>query len=1072
MKPKISFITTTGVNIGDEFIREGISTFFDQIFKEWSPYYINKHDLTTLYRKIYDEEDYSQDKAFEADIIVQAGAPVYWKLGNATSYNVEWADELWFNRIFRLGPAKPILNIAAGACQPYPDFAKTFIDDPLCVDFAKKAAQACRWTSVRDHLASQILYCLDIPHEVLPCAAFHAARRHEDSLGPNSSVGINLMPLGGHFVLRDDVNPEAWEIVIREFLAQIRRRHRITFIAHDETERNFMARFKCADENIFFSSDYRDYFKVYGTCSVILANRVHGAICAAGFGRPAIIIGNDSRLMIGDFIGLTSKYVGNISSEEVVELIESAYDSQWQERDRLLSLREESAKRYCEAILANVPDVIERGVVFVRSDSIKRSPSECFAIVSANNYLSKSNVDFITMLNSFAARYGLTQYKLTAEYWYYPWLWFNVLAGGKHWAQLNILCLNSELSPIPWLLASFGANVILIDRDAQCAPFWARLNAETGLRVSWKDGSGESLPFSVSSFSHVLSLSAIENLRSSHLSLDEIARVLIPGGIFASYYYINATKTIMTDFDRNDNSFIKNDIREIFWSRPDFFKFGMSQWDKDDLEGCIDWQDQRMENHKTVVGASVLRKKLFDESLIKKILLPRFDTHGDIVLLQGVVQVLLDRFPHADITIFVRDGYDQLAPLFPSRLQWKTQPYNPWARYSHDDIPGISRMLDEIESETWDLVLFTTYNRTFLEDLVGAKLNRSMKIGIGRPTTHVKWQEHVLGCLSLQAVIDDVLIQVDEFSHETEKYDRFLKELFGADVTIPPPRLTVPEILLQDIKLLLSGMGLQPGGYVLCVPAGVQNVPIKKWSEEKFAEILVWLSDSYGLRPLVVGHESERMIVEKVVTLVKNKAVACGSWLGTTGELSVLAGLLNYARFFVGNDTGPMHMAAALEVPLVGIFGGGTWPRFLPMGRKSLAVSCQLTCYYCMWDCIFENAPCLSSVGVEDVKEAIAKVIAETVHGEKCVHSVDTGGKIGGEHIQRAKRIHSFLKSELHKCQLTVEEYSAAQEQMNILLSKSKEEIDNLKGIINTFNKSISWRVTAPIRKLLDIIRK
>jgi len=78
---RIAFMTTVGRNVGDEFIREGIRSFFDDAVESYEPFYVDKHDLTTLHRRVLDEQSDLSDKFRDADVIVQAGAPVYWNNG-------------------------------------------------------------------------------------------------------------------------------------------------------------------------------------------------------------------------------------------------------------------------------------------------------------------------------------------------------------------------------------------------------------------------------------------------------------------------------------------------------------------------------------------------------------------------------------------------------------------------------------------------------------------------------------------------------------------------------------------------------------------------------------------------------------------------------------------------------------------------------------------------------------------------------------------------------------------------------------------------------------------------------
>lgn len=602
--PKITFMTTLGINVGDEFIREGICSFFDEIYKHWEPFYVNKSDLQTLHMPAEDEVCVLNDKFRDADIIIQAGAPVYWRLGNSTSYNVEWAEELWRKGIFQLGAEKPILNIAAGACQPYPDFAKTFLDDPSCVQFAKDAARACLWTSVRDPLASQILYALGIGHEVLPCTAFHAARRSSfcDS-GYYDVLGINLMPLGGHYKLKGDIDENIWTKTIEAFLPKIRKRHRILFIAHDIVEKEFMRRYLAPGEAVFYSPRWRDYLPVYSRCTAVIANRVHGAVCAAGFGRPAVILGNDTRLQIGDYIGLPSAYVSRVTPEEVVSMTETAVAGHKREKDRLIALREESAVRYRKSILESL-GAFSAGKATERQGGRLKDLS----LASINELLSVSYQDFITTLNCFSRRWGLREFKNFSRAWEYPWLWFNGLSR-LDWSRLKVLDIGSEMNPMPWFLASLGARVTLVERDVNCIGTWERIKSETGLAVDWQITDDEYLPFQDESFNAVTSFSVIEHQKDKELAINEVARVLKPGAVFALSFDICEPEMGMTFPSWNGKALSTKEFEELVWRHRAFDKEAAPiRWNYEDCKGFIQWHLESAPHLNYTVGAAILRK--------------------------------------------------------------------------------------------------------------------------------------------------------------------------------------------------------------------------------------------------------------------------------------------------------------------------------------------------------------------------------------------------------------------------------------------------------------------------------
>jgi hypothetical protein len=346
-------MTTVGRNVGDEFIREGIRSFFDDIFGSYEPYYVDKHDLTTLQRRVYDEAETLADKFAQADIIVQAGAPVYWNNGTYKSYNETWSRVLWFDRIFKLGRRKIVLNLGAGAGQKSEDDLQTLLADPQLIEFAQQAAAACRWTTTRDPLASEFLHTCNIAHDLLPCPAFHAARRfgiHENPPDHNGLLAVNLMPRAGHYRLKPQTDEAQWRNVIEKTLPRLRADHRLIFVAHDDAEAQFASQFIQHGESLFHATDYRDYIAFYGRVKGIVANRVHGAVCVAGFGRAAVIVGNDARIGIARPIGIPAIDSAEASADWIVDALHQQLDNAERLARRRLSLREESAWRYVQQI--------------------------------------------------------------------------------------------------------------------------------------------------------------------------------------------------------------------------------------------------------------------------------------------------------------------------------------------------------------------------------------------------------------------------------------------------------------------------------------------------------------------------------------------------------------------------------------------------------------------------------------------------------------------------------------------------------------------------------------------------
>ena len=124
---------------------------------------------------------------------------------------------------------------------------------------------------------------------------------------------------------------------------------------------------------------------------------------------------------------------------------------------------------------------------------------------------------------------------------------------------------------------------------------------------------------------------------------------------------------------------------------------------------------------------------------------------------------------------------------------------------------------------------------------------------------------------------------------------------------------------------------IEPGAYAVLVPAAAPHRPRKRWPSQHFAALAVALQ-AQGLRPIVVGTGADGDLAETIMA-------ACPTALNLTGRTSLieLGGVMRAARLAVGNDTGPMHLAAALGLRSVVLYSADSDPA-LTAPRGSVTV--------------------------------------------------------------------------------------------------------------------------------------
>ena len=147
----------------------------------------------------------------------------------------------------------------------------------------------------------------------------------------------------------------------------------------------------------------------------------------------------------------------------------------------------------------------------------------------------------------------------------------------------------------------------------------------------------------------------------------------------------------------------------------------------------------------------------------------------------------------------------------------------------------------------------------------------------------------------------------------------------------------------------------------------------KRWAPEKFAEVIRELSDR-GIRAIALGSRSERSELEKLRSISDTPM-----WISADINLPETTALLSSATLFVGNDSGLAHMAAAMSVPCVVIFGSMNRDHWYPWtDAPSEMVFEPLPCQPCPgYECKeFGDPKCILSIAPEKVLAAIDRVLA------------------------------------------------------------------------------------------------
>lgn len=332
---------------------------------------------------------------------------------------------------------------------------------------------------------------------------------------------------------------------------------------------------------------------------------------------------------------------------------------------------------------------------------------------------------------------------------------------------------------------------------------------------------------------------------------------------------------------------------------------------------------------------------------LRRLLLIKPSSLGDIVHAMPTLTALRTRFPQAEVTWLVKRQWAPLVEVIRGvdRVCAVGQGVRGWL----GQVPGL-------RAACFDLVV----------DLQGLFRSGAMAwlTGCGRRIGFANAREG--GPLFYTQRIDVPTASM----HAVDRY-LLTAEALGAERPAEPRFDFVdrPEDR-RAVEWLLAGAGVLPASTWIAMNVSARW-ETKRWPPQHFAEAADRLSQAHGLPIVFIGGQAERPDAQAVISLMRRKAV------DLTGQTPVglLPGLLRQADVLVTNDSGPMHIAAAVGTPVVALFGPTDPLRTGPYGRGHLVLSHAVDCSPCFQRRCSRavTLECLTGIRPEQVVHAVER---------------------------------------------------------------------------------------------------
>ncbi len=343
-----------------------------------------------------------------------------------------------------------------------------------------------------------------------------------------------------------------------------------------------------------------------------------------------------------------------------------------------------------------------------------------------------------------------------------------------------------------------------------------------------------------------------------------------------------------------------------------------------------------------------------------KILLRGTNWVGDAVMSIPAMREIRRLFPRAQISLLVRSWVKDVY----SAVEFIDEVIEYDNAGLHRGVRGLLRLCSDLRSRRFDLAILL---QNAIEAAIISRLAVVPRIlgyardGRGPLLTHP--------------------IRIDPEIKQLHQVYYYLGILKGAGLLEPQSwpernlvgsiRIGVTDKDLRDADVLLAERGVRRGEILIGINPGATYGGAKRWLTDRYAEVADRLASSFAARILIFGSRSERAIAQSLAGQTRCRPIVMA---GLT-TLAQLMGLLSRCNLLITNDSGPMHLAAALDVPQIAIFGSTSEVATGPLSQRATVIKNPVYCSPCFLRECPIDLRCMTGISVERVVSAATKLL-------------------------------------------------------------------------------------------------
>jgi heptosyltransferase-2 len=333
-----------------------------------------------------------------------------------------------------------------------------------------------------------------------------------------------------------------------------------------------------------------------------------------------------------------------------------------------------------------------------------------------------------------------------------------------------------------------------------------------------------------------------------------------------------------------------------------------------------------------------------------KILIRSTNWIGDAIMTTPAVRTIRENFPAAEITML---AYPWVADIFRASPHVdRIMLYEKKGR--HQGLPGLWRLGRELAAQRFDMAILL--QNAFEAALLASLARIPVRAGYRRDGRALLLSHGVSIARSMKK------------RHQVYYYQGLLQELG----LICGPNELFLALSEQDMAWARDFLAAGNGGPVVGLNPGAAYGPAKRWPAERYAGLAGLLAEEMGATMLVFGTESDREAASRIREAAPEQVK---DLTGRTSLAQAMA-LIALCQAFVTNDSGLMHVAAALNTPLVAVFGSTDAVATGPFSSRAVVVQKKLPCSPCLkTHCQRNDFACMMEIGVDEVFAAVSDLL-------------------------------------------------------------------------------------------------